>query len=152
MKFSQNYSIDYNKCEYLPDKKNPTVMKTCLSEGKLMKKFGNTSLSKSTSLFQLIPYFWEGFSWPPLFVQISKTRTPSNFRGDCVYPLETLVKQRCKTRSYKSAKMEDAWKNEKKPMEFTRQITVFYLQRISVYLYQQKPVSICVHPYYIGKW
>ena len=36
--------------EYLPDKKNPIVMKTCFSEGKLMKQFGNTPLSKRTSL------------------------------------------------------------------------------------------------------
>ena len=31
--------IDYNKREYLPDKKNPIVTKTCFSEGKLMKQF-----------------------------------------------------------------------------------------------------------------
>ena len=38
--------IDYNKREYLPDKKNPIVTKTCFSEEKLMKQFGNPSLSR----------------------------------------------------------------------------------------------------------
>ena len=35
----KNRSIDYNKREYLPDKKNSIVVKTFFSEGKLMKQF-----------------------------------------------------------------------------------------------------------------
>ena len=81
----KNRSIDYNKCEHLPDKKNPIVMKTCFSEEKLMKQFGNPPLSKRTPLFN-----WSIFSWP-LFVQISKTRTPLILGGEetmsCVKPL-----------------------------------------------------------------
>ena len=37
--------------EYLPDKKNPVVMKACFSEGKLMKQFGNPPLAKRTPPF-----------------------------------------------------------------------------------------------------
>ena len=45
----KNKSIDYNKREYLPDKKNiPIVMKTCISEEKPMKQFGNPPLSART--------------------------------------------------------------------------------------------------------
>ena len=56
-------------------------MKTCFSEGKLMKQFGNPPLSKRTP-FQLTPLFLSNFFMTPLFVQISKTRNPPNFRGE----------------------------------------------------------------------
>ena len=56
-------------------------MKTCFSEGKLMKQFGNPPLSKRTPPFQLTPLFLSNFFMTPLFAQISKTRTPPNFRG-----------------------------------------------------------------------
>ena len=49
-----NYrSIDYSKHEYFPDKKKksiPIVMKTCFSEEKLIKQFGNP-LPKRTPYF-----------------------------------------------------------------------------------------------------
>ena len=50
-------------------------MKTCFSEGKLMKQFGNPPLSK--------PLFLINFFMTSPFVQMSKTRTPPppNFRG-----------------------------------------------------------------------
>ena len=52
-------------------------MKTCFSEGKLMKQFGNPPLSKRTPPpFQLTPLFLSNFFMTPLFVQISKTRPP----------------------------------------------------------------------------
>ena len=61
-------------------------MKTCFSEGKLMKQFGNPPLSKRTPPFQLTPLFLSNFFMTPLFVQISKTKTPPslppNFRGE----------------------------------------------------------------------
>ena len=39
----KNRSIDYSKCEYLPDKTSiPIVMKKCISYEKLMKQFGST--------------------------------------------------------------------------------------------------------------
>ena len=59
-------------------------MKTCFSEGKLMKQFGNPPLSKRTPppLLSTNPLFLSNFFMIPLFVQISKTRTlPPNFRG-----------------------------------------------------------------------
>ena len=80
----KNRSIDYKKCEYLPDKKNPIVMKTCFSKRKLMEQFGNPPLSKWTPppSFQLTPLFLSNFFMRGvLFVQISKTRNPSNFSG-----------------------------------------------------------------------
>ena len=76
-------------------------MKTCFSEGKLMKQFGKPPLSKRTTPFQLTPLFLSNFFMTPLFVQISKTRPPPpNFRGggeetmhiyDEVFYLEPLV-------------------------------------------------------------
>ena len=56
----------------------PTVMKTCFSEGKLMKQFEPPPPSKRTLLFL------GNFFMAPLLVQIFKTRTPSpppNFKG-----------------------------------------------------------------------
>ena len=70
---SKNRSTDYS--EYLPDKKNPTVMKTCFSEGKLIKQFGKPPLSKRTPLSTNSPIS-EQFFHDPLFVEISKTRNP----------------------------------------------------------------------------
>ena len=58
----------------------PTVMKTCFSEGKLMKQFGPSPplLSKRTSLFNGPPIS-EQFFMTPLFVQILKMRNPPKF-------------------------------------------------------------------------
>ena len=79
----KNRSIDYSKRKYLSDKKEtksiPIVMKTCFSERKLMKQFGNPFFLRESS-FQLTPYFWAIF-YHPLFTQILKTRNPLNFRG-----------------------------------------------------------------------
>ena len=62
--------------------KNPIVMKTCFSEGKLVKQFGNPPLSKRTPPpFQLTPLFLSNFSMTPLFLQISKTRTAPLLSG-----------------------------------------------------------------------
>ena len=51
-------------------------MKTCFSEGKLMKQFGNPPFQPPIS---------EQFLWPPFFVQILKTKesppSPHNFKG-----------------------------------------------------------------------
>ena len=58
-------------------------MKTCFSEGRVMKQFGNPLFLKVPP-FQLIPLFLSNFFMTPLFVQISKTRPPPpppNFRG-----------------------------------------------------------------------
>ena len=51
-------------------------MKTCFSEGKLMKQFG-------TPPFQQTPLFLSNFFMTPLFFQILKTRNPlpTNFRS-----------------------------------------------------------------------
>ena len=57
-------------------KKNPLVMKTCFSDAKLMKQFGNPPLSKRTCPFQLTPLFLSNFFMTTLFVQISETRNP----------------------------------------------------------------------------
>ena len=61
-------------------------MKTCFSERKLMKQFGNPSLSKRTLPPPLStnPIFLRSFFMAPLFVQISKTRTPPppQFQGE----------------------------------------------------------------------
>ena len=50
-------------------------MKTCFSEGKLMKQFGNPPLSKRTPL-STNPLFLSNFFMTPLFVQVLKVRTP----------------------------------------------------------------------------
>ena len=52
-------------------------MKTCFSEEKLMKQFGNSPLSKRTHPpLSTNPLFLSNFFMTPLFVQISKTRSP----------------------------------------------------------------------------
>ena len=71
-------------------------MKTCFSEGKLMKQFGNPSLSKRTpppSPFQLTFLFLNNFFMTPLFVQISKTRNipPADFRGGGNYDFRMKI-------------------------------------------------------------
>ena len=50
-------------------------MKTCFSEGKLMKQFGNPPFLKEPPL-SANPPISEQFFHDPLFVQILKTRTP----------------------------------------------------------------------------
>ena len=62
-------------------KKNPIVMKTCFSEGKLMKQFGNSLFLRGPP-FQLTPLVLSNFFMIPLFAQISKTRKPPNFRAE----------------------------------------------------------------------
>ena len=54
-------------------------MKTCFSEGKLMKQFGDPLFLRGH--FNQLPIS-EQFFHVPLFVQISKTRTSPNFRGE----------------------------------------------------------------------
>ena len=78
MKAWQNRSIDYIKCEYLPDKKIPIVMETCSSEGKLMKQFGNPLILRGPPPppFQLTLYFWAIFSWPPSLSEFQKQEPP----------------------------------------------------------------------------
>ena len=56
-------------------------MKTCLSEGKLMKQFGPPPILREPP-FQITPLFLSNFFMTPLFVQILKTRNPPDFRGD----------------------------------------------------------------------
>ena len=53
-------------------------MKTCFSEGKLIKYFGNPPLCKRPPPppFQLTSLFLSNFFMAPLFAQISKTRNP----------------------------------------------------------------------------
>ena len=60
-------------------------MKTCFSEGKLIKQYGKPPLSKRTPTPPppplSTPLFLSNFFMTPLFVQISKTRTSlPNFR------------------------------------------------------------------------
>ena len=62
----------------------------CFSEGKLMKQFGNPLFLRGPPPFQLTPYFWSIFSWPPLCPNF-KNKNPPNFRGwkklSCLKPL-----------------------------------------------------------------
>ena len=62
---------------FLPDKKEkksiPMVMKTCFSEEKLIKQYGNPSF-KDNSLLSADLLFLSNFFMTPLFVQILKTR------------------------------------------------------------------------------
>ena len=62
-------------------KKNPIVMKTCFSEVKLMKQFGNPPISKRTPLSTNPPISEMFFFMTPLIVQISKTRNLPLFLG-----------------------------------------------------------------------
>ena len=62
-------------------------MKTCFSEGKLMKQFGNPPLSKRTPL-ATNPLFLSNFFMNPFFVQLSKTPPPpANFMRGGNYEL-----------------------------------------------------------------
>ena len=55
-------------------------MKARFSEGKLMKQFGNSPLSKR-SLLSTNPLFLSNFFMIPVFLKVSKSRTPPpNFR------------------------------------------------------------------------
>ena len=74
------YSIDYNKRGHLPDKKNPLVMKTCFSEGKLMKQYGNPPVSKRTPLSNNSPIS-EQFFHDPLLSKFKKQEPPSLILG-----------------------------------------------------------------------
>ena len=77
--------IDYNKREYLPDKKNPIVTKTCFSEEKLMKQFGNPPLSRGhPPPFQLTPISEKLFHAPRLCPNFKNKNAPPplNCRGE----------------------------------------------------------------------
>ena len=57
-------------------------MKTCFSEGKLMKQLGNLlPLSKRTPL-SLTPLFLSNFFMTPPLCPDFKNKNPPNFRGD----------------------------------------------------------------------
>ena len=56
--------------------KNPIVVKTCFSEEKLMKQFGNPPLSKRTAPSHQTPYFWAIFSWSPSLSKFQKQESP----------------------------------------------------------------------------
>ena len=57
-------------------------MKTCFSEGKLMKQFGNRSFLRELAL-STNPLFLRFFFMTPFFVQILKTRiSPLIFKGE----------------------------------------------------------------------
>ena len=56
-------------------------MKTCFSEGKLMKQFGNPSLSKRTPPLSTNPPISEHFFHdPPLCGNFQNNNPPPNFR------------------------------------------------------------------------
>ena len=57
------------------NKSIPIVMKTCFSEAKLMKQFGNPPFLREPPLSANPPISEQIFD-DPLFVQILKTRTP----------------------------------------------------------------------------
>ena len=65
----------------LPDKKYPTVVKTCFSGGKWMKQLGNPRLSKRNPL-STNPPISKKFFMTPLFVQIWKTRNTPIVLGE----------------------------------------------------------------------
>ena len=56
-------------------------MKTCFSEGKLMKQFGNPPLSKRTPPLSTNPLFLSNFFMTPSLSKFQKQETPPNFRG-----------------------------------------------------------------------
>ena len=71
-------------------KKNPIVMYTCFSEGKLMKQLGNPFLSKRTPLSTKPPIYGQFFHDPPLCPNFKNKNPPLNFRGEetmvlCIY-------------------------------------------------------------------
>ena len=55
-------------------------MKTCFSEGKLMKQFGNPPFLREPPPFQLTPISEQFFHDPRLFPNFKK-KNPPNFRG-----------------------------------------------------------------------
>ena len=64
-------------------------MKSCFSGRKLTKQFGTPPPSpflEEHPLLNTPPLFLSNFFMTPLFVQILKTRKPSNFRGE-----ETMI-------------------------------------------------------------
>ena len=64
-------------------KKNPKVMHTCFSEGKLMKQLGNPFLSKRSPLSTKLPISEQFFQDPPLCPNFkNKTPSPLNLRGE----------------------------------------------------------------------
>ena len=71
-------------------------MKTCFSEGKLMKQFGNPALSKTTPPFQLNPLFLSNFFMKPLCGNFqNKNPRPPNFRGGGNYAATTQALDIC---------------------------------------------------------
>ena len=56
-------------------------MKTCFSQGKLIKQFGKPLFLRKRPPFQLTLLFLSNFFMTPLFVQISKTRYPPLILG-----------------------------------------------------------------------
>ena len=66
-------------------------MKTCFSEGKRIKQFRKPSLSKRTPL-STNPPISEQFFHDPLFVEISKTRTPPLILGGGGGGEETMLR------------------------------------------------------------
>ena len=70
----------------------PVVMKTCFSEGKLMKRFG-------TSPFLREPPISEQFFHDPLFVRILKTRSHPNFRGKETMGAELILRHHSSEKS-----------------------------------------------------
>ena len=75
-------------------------MKTCFSEVKLMKHFGNPLLSKRTPpIFQLTPLSLSNFFMTPLFVRILKTGNPPKFMGGRKLCLLKVAKENLKTGS-----------------------------------------------------
>ena len=57
-------------------------MKTCFSDAKLMKQFGNPLFLREPpppSSFQLTPLFLSNFFMTPLFIQISETFWGGNY-------------------------------------------------------------------------
>ena len=61
----------------------PIVIKTCFSEGKLIKQFGNPSFSTRT------PLSLSNFHDPPLCLNFKNKKPPPNFRGK-----ETMLTQK----------------------------------------------------------
>ena len=59
----KNRSIDYSKCEYLPDK-NSNSNENMLFLRKTDETTWKPPFLRVTLPFQLTPYFWAIFSWP----------------------------------------------------------------------------------------
>ena len=67
-------------------------MKTCFSEGKLMKQFGNPPLSKRTPPLSTNPLFLSNFFMTPSLSKFQKQETPPNFRGETMKTLLRFIK------------------------------------------------------------